>query len=301
MVAVAWMMKEWAIMNRRLYIANPIAGRGKAKKRFPSAAHTTKAGDAEKWAREAALSGKYDEVWAIGGDGTVNEVARGLVSAGNRDVAMGIVGIGSGNGFANHLKHNNVEGLVDVGWLELEDGRREMFCCTCGVGFDAKVAADYARAGTRGLHTYVKAALTDWFSYAPTHYNIYVEDADGETEHISVKALLVVCGNANQWGNECHVTPQAAVNDGLLDLTIVEPVKLTALPKMLLQIFGYRFNKNSHVHTVRGRRITITAERGVNVQYDGEIVRGADGAPIETRNIVLQVQKDALRVVKRTR
>lgn len=293
------MKKEWVIMSKAFLIANPIAGRGKAKKRFPSAALTTKAGDAEKWACEAALSGKYDEVWAIGGDGTVNEVARGLVKAGNRDVALGIIGIGSGNGFANHLKHNKVEGLVDVGWLKLENDRREMFCCTCGVGFDAKVAADYAKAGTRGLRTYIKSALTDWFNYAPTQYEIEVENENGEKEHTSVKALLVVCGNANQWGNECHVTPQAIVNDGLLDLTIVEPVRLTALPKMLAQIFGYRFNKNSHVKTIRGRKISITTERGVNVQYDGEIVCGVDGEPIETRYIEMQVQKDALRVVRK--
>lgn len=285
-------------MKRVLYIANPIAGKGKAKRRFPFAKHTTKSGDAEKWAHEAALSGKYDEVWAIGGDGTVNEVARGLVSSGNTNVALGIIGIGSGNGFANHLKHGNIEGLVDVGWLKLEDGRCEMFCCTCGVGFDAKVAAEYAMSKTRGLKTYVKSALRKWFRYTPTQYDIEVEKASGETENISVKALLIVCGNANQWGNECHVTPQAIVNDGLLDLTIVKPLKLTALPKMLVQIFGYRFNKNSHVHTLRGKRITIHAEKSVNVQYDGEIVCGTGGKPFNTQNIELQVQKNALRVVK---
>lgn len=294
-------VKEWEIMTKQLFIANPIAGGGKARKLFPDARHTTGAGDAEKWAREAAESGEYDEVWAIGGDGTVNEVARGLVAASNTDVALGIIGIGSGNGFANHLKHNKVEGLVDVGWLALEGGRKEMFCCTCGVGFDAKVAADYAKAGTRGLSTYIKAALTDWFRYEPVRYDIEVEDSLGNIEKRSVKALLIVCGNANQWGNECHVTPQASVNDGLLDLTIVEPVKLTALPKMLTQIFGYRFNRNGHVCTMRGRRIKIIAERGVNVQYDGEIVCGADGAPMETQNIAMQVQKDALRVVRKTK
>jgi len=288
-------------MIKQFFIANPIAGGGKARKRFPAALHTKGPGDAEKWAREAAESGEYDEIWAIGGDGTVNEVARGMVAAGNTDAALGIIGIGSGNGFSNHLNHNKVKGLVDVGWLTLEDGRREMFCCTCGVGFDAKVAADYAKAGTRGLHTYIKAALTDWFSYKPAQYDIEVEEEDGEIRRKRVKALLVVCGNANQWGNECHVTPMAVVNDGLLDLTIVEPVKLTALPKMLLQIFGYRFNKNGHVMTMRGRKIKIVADKPVNVQYDGEIVRGADGEPMETQNIELQVQRDALRVVRRTK
>jgi len=293
--------KEWAIMIKQLFIANPIAGGGKARKLFPAAYHTTGPGDAEKWAREAAESGEYGEVWAIGGDGTVNEVARGLVASGNTNVAMGIIGIGSGNGFVNHLHHNKVEGLVDVGWLTIEGNRREMFCCTCGVGFDAKVAADYAKAGTRGLKTYIKAALTDWFHYDPAIYDIEVENEYGEIEKKNIKALLIVCGNANQWGNECHVTPQAIVNDGLLDLTIVEPVKLTALPKMLAQIFGYRFNKNGHVITMRGRRISIKADKGVNVQYDGEIVCGADGAPMETQNIDLQVQQGALRVARMTR
>lgn len=288
-------------MIRQLFIANPIAGGGKARKLFPAALHTTGRGDAEKWAREAAEKGDYDEIWAIGGDGTVNEVARGLVAARNTNVAMGIIGIGSGNGFVNHLRHNNVAGMVDVGWLTLEGGRKEMFCCTCGVGFDAKVAADYAKAGTRGLKTYIKAALTDWFRYDPATYYIEVENENGEVEKKSAKALLIVCGNANQWGNECHVTPQAVVNDGLLDLTIVEPVKLTALPKMLAQIFGYRFNRNSHVITMRGRRISIKADKGVNVQYDGEIVCEADGAPVETQNIDLQVQQDALRVVRMTK
>lgn len=295
------MVTEWEIMNRQLFIANPIAGGGKARKLFPDAKHTTGAGDAEKWACEAALGGEYDEVWAIGGDGTVNEVARGLVTSHKTDVAMGIIGIGSGNGFSNHLKHDNVEGLVDVGWLQLDGDRREMFCCTCGVGFDAKVAADYAKAGTRGLMTYIRAALHNWFNYQPAIYDIEVEKENGDIERKRVKALLVVCGNANQWGNECHVTPQAIVDDGLLDLTIVEPVGLAALPKMLVQIFGYGFHKNGHVYTMRGRNIRIEADKPVNVQYDGEIVCGADGAPMETRNIALQVQKGALRVAKMTR
>lgn len=283
-------------MIRELFILNPIAGGGKANKRFPAAKRTTGKGDAEKWACEAAKSGEYDIVWAIGGDGTVNEVARGMVAAANSNVAMGIVGVGSGNGFANHLKHNHVEGMVDVGWLTLEDGRREMFCCTCGVGFDAKVAADYAVAGTRGLKTYVKKALKGWFGYEPATYNIEVEQEDGTTDKLKMKALLVVCGNANQWGNECHVTPQAIVNDGLLDLTIVEPVRLKSLPRMLVQIFGYSFDKNSHVKTMRGRRIKVESDRPVNVQYDGEIVCGADARPFETQSIELQVQQAALRV-----
>jgi len=288
-------------MIKQFFILNPIAGGGKANKRFPAARRTTGKGDAERWAREAAESGEYDEVWAIGGDGTVNEVARGMVAAQNNRVAMGIVGVGSGNGFANHLKHNNVEGMVDVGWLMLEDGRREMFCCTCGLGFDAKVAADYAVAGTRGLKTYVKKALKDWFRYEPATYRIMVEGENGLREEMSVRALLVVCGNANQWGNECHVTPQAVVNDGLLDLTIVEPIGLKSLPRMLVQIFGYSFDKNSHVRTMRGRKIRIEAERPVNVQYDGEIVCGADARPLETRSIELQVQQGALRVARMTR
>jgi len=297
-----WVMeKEWEIMNRKFFIVNPIAGGGKGAKLYPSARRTTGAGDAERWAREAAERGEYDEIWAIGGDGTVNEVARGIVASGNKDVAMGVIGIGSGNGFVNHIEHNKVEGLVDVGWMQLEEGRREMFCCTCGLGFDAKVAADYAKAGTRGLKTYVKAAIHDWFHYEPATYRIEVEGENGLREEMSVKALLVVCGNANQWGNECHVVPQAVVSDGLLDLTIVEPVRMTALPKMLVQIFGYRFNKNGHVVTMRGRNIKITTDRPVNVQYDGEIVCGADGEPMEIQSIEMQVQRDALRVVRRTR
>lgn len=270
-------------MERILFIINPIAGKGRGKKhisriertldktRFaPEFVLTEYGGHATEIARDAAARG-VDVVVAVGGDGTVNETACGLVGT---KTALGIIPNGSGDGLALHLgiprhiagavrKINNGKPvLADSGLVE-----EHRFFCTTGVGFDAKVACDYANAGSRGIKTYVAKAVEDWKNFKPSHYVITTEDMKME-----VDAMLVTVGNANQWGNRCHIAPTASVTDGLLEITIVKPISIIQAPDLLIKLFKYEAYKSEHIIHLRGKKITIQRNGGLEAHYDGEAV-----------------------------
>ena len=266
-----------------LFIVNPIAGNGKSAKsadsigkwidreRFDFAiAQTEHRGHATELARQAAAAG-FDVVAAIGGDGTVNETACGLV--GTR-TALAIIPHGSGDGLALHLQiPRNVRGAMQVinsGSPMLADsgivcGHR--FFTTTGVGYDAKVAYDYAQAHSRGLKTYIAKALADWRSYEPANYIITTE-----SERVETRAMLVTVGNANQWGNRCHITPLASIADGLLEVTIVRPITTLQAPGVLRRLFRYDAYSSPHIMHLQARNITIERSHDFEAHFDGEAI-----------------------------
>jgi YegS/Rv2252/BmrU family lipid kinase len=186
-----------------------------------SIVRTEYAGHASQIAAEA-VKDKADVVVAIGGDGTINEIARSLV---HTDTALGIIPCGSGNGLARHL-HIPMEPKAAIDIIN----RGEQLCidygkinnipffCTCGVGFDAFVSLKFADSGKRGLLTYLENTLHESLTYQPETYEI--ENEEGTVKH---KAFLIACGNASQYGNNAYITPQASLMDGLMDITIMEP------------------------------------------------------------------------------
>ena len=103
------------------------------------------------------------------------------------------------------------------------------FFCTCGVGFDAFVSLQFSKAGRRGPLTYLEKTLLESLKYRPETYEL---EMDGST--LRYKAFLIACGNASQYGNNAYIAPQATLNDGLLDVTILEP--FTVLDLSLIHI-----------------------------------------------------------------
>lgn len=255
-----------------LFIVNPISGKGR-KQRIIS--HLTKAGykvvcteyagHAEILAREADAS----VVVAVGGDGTVNEVARGLVGTGK---TLGIIPCGSGDGLARHLgiSHDLSKALrtvtagkvspLDAGTI---DGR--MFFSVCGVGFDAVVSERFAKCGRRGLTSYVAEGLKTWTVYAPEKYSLVI---DGEkSEH---EALFITVGNSNQWGNGAKITPLADSSDGILDITVVDGFYAVEFPIMAGRLMTGSAHKSKHVHTYRGKDICIERAGDGPAHADGD-------------------------------
>ena len=197
--------------QRILFIINPISGttrKGNVVKaierridtqRFAvEIRYTEYAGHAVEIARQAAEDG-VDIVVAVGGDGTVNEVARSLV---HTNTALAIVPSGSGNGLARHLLiPMDIEKALDVinanVMTELDYGliNDKPFFCTCGVGFDAFISLKFAEAGSRGLKTYLEKTLVDGLRYKPETYRIYIGgEEEGEMQEID--AFLIACANA---------------------------------------------------------------------------------------------------------
>lgn len=230
---------------------------------------TQHAGHAMEIAARCADEGKWAVV-AVGGDGTVNEVARSLV---HTDTALGILPCGSGNGLARHL-HIPVDSpqaidTINAGRLRTIDYGRindHLFFCTCGVGFDAVVSMKFAQAGKRGLATYLETAVAEGVKYQSEDY---VLEVDGGPER-PCRAFLIACGNASQWGNNAYITPHAHIGDGLLDVTIVEPFLMIEAPALSLQLFTKTIDKNLRIKTFRCHNIRIRRKEAGVVHFDGD-------------------------------
>lgn len=269
-------------MKNVVFIINPIAGKGDGRKvgekiekklvgwdRDFEIKYTERPGHGGEIASEAASKGAY-AVIAVGGDGTVNEIASSLVGT---DTALGIIPRGSGNGLAYHLgipknldKALSVIRNPKVLTIDTATFNGHPFFCTAGVGYDAKVAMEYANSGSRGLVTYARKVMSVWHDYQPQEYHISTENAD-----FVVKAFLVTIGNANQWGNHFHITPKASISDGLLDITIIHPVSLAQALPLPLQMMDKHILNNHHVDSLLARNVRIQ-RNGPDKQahYDGE-------------------------------
>lgn len=287
--------------KRILYIVNPISGTQR-KQGFEQLAasltdcslyeaefvRTEYAGHATELTKQAVADG-VDVVVAVGGDGTVNEVASALVHS---RTALGIVPCGSGNGLARHL-HLPMSPAEAIGILNLcvirefdygtINGRP--FFCTCGIGFDAFISQKFAESGRRGVLTYVENTLREGLLYRPQTYSI--ENPQG-TE--TCKAFLIACANASQYGNEAKIAPQASMSDGLLDVVVMEPFNALDAPQVALQLFTGRLPENSHVHTFQTNRLRISREAAG--------VAHCDGDPFLTGKVIdVRLQHKAFRAV----
>ena len=242
---------------------------------------TERAGHATEIAAKAAEE-HIDIVVAVGGDGTVNEVARSLV---HTDTALGIVPCGSGNGLARHL-HIPMESkkaldVLNIGYRTVIDYGKingMAFFCTCGMGFDAFVSLKFAHAGKRGLMTYLEKTLQETLKYEPETYELETEN--GVVKH---KAFLIACGNASQYGNNAYIAPQATLNDGLLDVTILEPFTVLDVPSLAFQLFNKTIYQNSRIKTFRSKDLRIRRSSPGVVHFDGDPIE--TGAEIHIESI----------------
>ena len=238
-------------------------------------AKTEYAGHATLLAKEYSTQ-DYHAIIAIGGDGTVNEIARSLV---HTNVALGIIPCGSGNGLARHLhipmdpvgaiKVINRFIAKDVDYGKINE---IPFFCTCGVGFDAFVSSKFANAGRRGLLTYLENTLREGLKYKPDTYEIEVE---GETR--KYKAFLIACANASQYGNNAFIAPQASMSDGMLDVTIMEPFNVLEAPQIAIQLFNKNLLQNSRIKTFRCKNLHIHRTHSGVIHFDGDpTIAGTD-------------------------
>ena len=197
---------------------------------------TEYAGHAADIAKDCASRG-IDIVVAVGGDGTINEVARSIV---HTDTALGIIPCGSGNGLARHLciplePHKAIE-IINKAKIELLDYgviNDLPFFCTCGMGFDAFISLKFAEAGKRGPLTYLENVLKEGLKYKPETYTVM--DETGTKQY---NAFLIACANASQYGNNAYIAPKATMTDGLMDVIIMEPFTAFDAPQISIDMFN---------------------------------------------------------------
>ena len=236
---------------------------------------TEYAGHAAKIASECAEEG-IDIVAAVGGDGTVNEVARSLI---HTKSALAIVPCGSGNGLARHLclpidMSKSLE-IINKAQIEAFDYgliNDLPFFCTCGMGFDAFISLKFAEAGKRGPITYVENVLKEGLKYKPETY--MVSDGTGTHRH---KAFLIACANASQYGNNAYIAPGATMKDGEMDVIIMEPFDVLDAPSIAMDLFSKTLTQNSKIKTFRTKELHIHRSEPGAIHYDGDpLMTGTD-------------------------
>ncbi|WP_185817110.1 diacylglycerol/lipid kinase family protein [Hymenobacter metallilatus] len=249
---------------------------------------TQRAGHATELARAAAASG-CRVVVAVGGDGTVNEVARGLLGT---SAALGIVPRGSGNGLARHLRlpldlPGAVRRACQPTFQRIDAGRinGHWFFCTAGLGFDAHVSKMFAQAGTRGLSTYVKVALREYRRYRPVPVQVELENARLLDTHCYVLAFA----NAAQYGNNAYIAPRADIQDGLLDVCLIDELPMLRAVRVGvgLALGTLATSGGAAYHT--SRRIRVQAAEPLGFHVDGDYVTDATDFEVELEPLALEV------------
>lgn len=229
---------------------------------------TRYAGHGTELARQFAAQ-NYDAVFAVGGDGTVNEIGCGLIGT---DTALGIIPCGSGNGLARHLGIS-LDPFKAVKWLNKSIFRKidygmiedHPFFCTCGVGFDAKVTDVFSKAGSRGVLTYLESIMKEIATY---HNETYKLSFDNSSE--TFEAFFITCANADQWGNNAFIAPSASLSDGLLDVVAALPFSVVDAPIIAFQLFNKLIDKNPNIYLRKCHELTITRAAAGPAHYDGE-------------------------------
>ena len=263
-----------------LFIVNPISGTGKQRKivsvlqktldynQFaPTVVMTERAGHATELSRAAV--GKYEFVIAVGGDGTVNEVAKGLAGS---NVTMGIIPVGSGNGLARHLNlpMNMTEAVKTLNKrlsLKMDTVRinNELSVNVSGVGFDAHVAHKFAKNGKRGPIPYVKIAATEFQQYKTQAYQLVI---DGKA--IYRNAFLIALANSSQFGNNAFISPEAKVDDGLIDVCIMSDFPKVEAPALATRLMNRTLHRSKFMEIIRTPELEIDTNHPIVCHIDGE-------------------------------
>jgi diacylglycerol kinase (ATP) len=237
---------------------------------------TDRPGHARELTKAAVVRGAR-LVMAWGGDGTINEVASALVFG---EIPLGIVPAGSGNGLARQLSISRKPAdairhaiateprRIDVG--ELDD---RIFVNVAGIGFDAHVAWRFNEQGTRrrGLATYASVAGRALMTYKPATYTIRSGNDEPRTP---VRAVLITVANSPEFGNGAIIAPGARVDDGVLDLVVMEERSRFRTITQLPRLFQGTVDRAKGCSIRRITRATIESERPMVYHVDGEPASG---------------------------
>ena len=225
---------------------------------------------------EEAIKEGFYGVIAVGGDGTINEVAAALRDS---STALGIIPCGSGNGLARHLgipmnveKALKIINLDNIEALDYCTANDRPFFCTCGVGFDAHVSQKFAEAKKRGPLSYIQKTLVEYLKYRCKTYSIEMND-----RVVTEKAFVIACGNASQYGNNAFITPRASMHDGLIDVTVIHPFTPLDTAVLGVLLFTRHIDQDTNINTFRTSELTIHRPKPDVMHIDGEpIMMDAD-------------------------
>lgn len=252
---------------------------------------TTHPRHATELARQAVSEG-CALVVAIGGDGTMNEVATALVGT---PVIFGLIPCGSGNGLGRHLGipgpgHGAFQTLSTGKPLAIDTGtvNSDPFFCVAGVGFEALIASRFSTLTNRGFSGYLRTSAQAWRTYRPESYTIH--HASGTAR---VDAFTLAIANSAQYGNNAYIAPGASVRDGLLDVTAVPRVNVFNGLPLLWRLFHGSLDRVSSVTCLQSESFVIERAKPGWVHTDGEPRAEASRLEIGVRHRSLRVMVPA--------
>ena len=228
-------------------------------------------------------------VVAIGGDGTMNEVAAALIGT---NTILGLIPCGSGNGLGRHL---GIPGPGKGAFRILLNGKPRAidtgsvngipFFNAMGIGFDAEISHRFNQLTRRGLEAYVRTAVATFFGYHPQPCTIHNGD-----NTLTTAAFIVSIANSDQYGNDCFIAPGAQVDDGRLDMTIVKKVSILGILPLAVRLFTRSIGGSRSVQRFSGSHFVIERPAPGLIHTDGETHQ-------TSANIEVSVQPRSLRVM----
>ena len=280
-----------------LYIINPISGTGTKgllnslletrthEAGIEFSIHSSVADGDYNHLKQIIDDNKVTDVVIAGGDGTINQVINSLHTTG---VNFGILPAGSGNGLAFSAgipkNHSKALDIIFAGKAESTDAfmiNGRFGCMLCGLGFDAQVAHDFAKDPNRGLTTYIKKTVSNFFVAKPYPFSITINE-----KSLDIEAYFISIANSNQFGNHFTIAPKASLKDGLLDIVIVtKQSKLSVLFQTLFQVGGYNnlqeidvLKSDASVLYFQAKDISIINKELAPMHLDGD--------PVETEALL---------------
>jgi diacylglycerol kinase (ATP) len=282
-----------------LYIINPVSGIGRHK---PVEKIIRSGMDEQIWDTEICYTehkghgfeissnaaGIYDTVVAVGGDGTVNEVGRGLIGS---TTALGIIPTGSGNGLARFLeipfKINRALQALNHAQIKAIDVIRinEFHSLNvAGIGFDAFISHKFATRKNRGPLAYMQLITQEFAKYKSARYKVTINDKTQEWD-----AFLISFANSSQWGNNIHIAPQARIDDGLIDVCLIRDFPMVTAPALLFSLIDQSIDKNKYDIIVKSPKVTVEFDDDLLGHVDGEPVNLGHKADVEILPLALRV------------
>jgi diacylglycerol kinase (ATP) len=284
-------------MNPRkiMYFVNPISGTTKknllvnniqkqtaARGIAYEVAYTTVTGNYTLH-REKIVEENFTDIVIIGGDGTANQIVNNFRDI--PDLQFGIIPLGSGNGLAYAAgipkKPLQALKLIFDGKAKYIDAftiNDHFSCMLSGIGFDAKVAHDFASSASRGLFTYTQQSLINFFKAQPYQFEILIDGFSFFTD-----AYFISIANSNQFGNNVTIAPQASLHDGLLDIVVVQKMHKARLPFAVLQQIRGNNKLQQLVEDMSQKNILYFQAPTITIRNLKHAPFHIDGDPMDTR------------------
>ena len=287
--------------KKMLFIVNPISG-GKSKTGVEALIHahihkdlfdyeietTQYAGHAKELLHSRLAD--FDIVVAVGGDGTVNEIAQILVGT---DKVMAMIPMGSGNGLARHLQiplqtKKAIEALGSsvVESIDTASLNGHFFASIAGIGFDSLIAAEFEKAKGRGFVNYARLTMREYFKYQEQKYDIVIDGKKYQRE-----AAMISFANSNQFGYNTVISPDADISDGLLDVCILKKPRKHQIPLFMKQIWAGQANQSPLLEIIKARRISIQPNENLYANIDGESIKVGKKIEVELKPRSLNMMK----------